>query len=399
MAFAKSTSIALGTLPSLAPDASDLSVNSVPYTTMLIQAYLSLHTQLLFDIQEGSKDHHQVTSKQLRQSGESKFGKPNGTSPEAIALHLFLPGTHRERKEIYIKSLETEVLQLRTNEANLLQETRSLYGEIDQLKKVLTELGVQLPLEGANAAPVDHESAAFPSNSVVGIRQGSKGPQIHVGHSAVDRRRRNDGFHLSANPPADGIQHVFHEENGQASDVTSSFQSPSSGGVPSSSNAYGSAQSVSSPESTAGLDMESIGIEFVLTLESPCLGHIQGGPDDPEAPSGHVLTASAPLLFRAPSIATGPHICTTTPWEAPSSGLERLLNLSQGLVLDGEVTPVQAWNYIRQRLGPQGVEVEKLRELTEKLLKEVSCHGFGAVVEQGTFEGLVFDVLVVGQGF
>lgn len=102
---------------------------------------------------------------------------------------------------------------------------------------------------------------------------------------------------------------------------------------------------------------------------------MQGNPDDPEAPSGHVLTVSAPLLFRAPSIATGPHICTTTPWEAPASGLERLLSLSQGLVLDGEVTPVQAWNYIRQRVGPQGIEVERLRALTEKLLKEVSCHG------------------------
>lgn len=136
--------------------------------------------------------------------------------------------THRERKEIYIKSLETEVLQLRTNEANLLQETRSLYGEIGQLKRLLTELGVQLPLEGANLAapvPVDHESAAFPSNSVVSIRQGSKGPQIHVGHSAAGSRRRNDGFHLSANPPQGRVQRVFHKENSQATDVTSSFQS------------------------------------------------------------------------------------------------------------------------------------------------------------------------------
>ncbi|OBT75018.1 hypothetical protein VF21_06324 [Pseudogymnoascus sp. 05NY08] len=304
--------------------------------------------------------------------------------------------THRERKEIYIKSLETEVLQLRTNEANLLQETRSLYAEIDQLKGVLTELGVQLPIVGASGL-AEYDSTAFPSNSVVSIREGSIGPQIHVGHSAADTRHRGDGFHLSANPPTGGVQRIFHREDSQTSNVTSSRQSPASGGLLSSPNAYESAQSVTSPESAAGLDMESIGVEFVLTLESPCLGHMQGNPDEPETPSGHVLTVSAPLLFRAPSIATGPHICTTTPWEAPASGLERLLNLSQGLVLDGEVTPVQAWNYIRQRLGPQGIEVERLRALTEKLLKEVSCHGFGAVVEQGTFEGLVFDTLVVGQ--
>lgn len=102
---------------------------------------------------------------------------------------------------------------------------------------------------------------------------------------------------------------------------------------------------------------------------------MQGLGDESKAPSGHALTASAPLLFRAPRIVTGPHICTTAPWETPSSGLERLLNLSQGLVSDGEVTPIQAWNYIRQLLGPQELDVEKLRSLTEKLLKEVSCHG------------------------
>ncbi|KFX93652.1 hypothetical protein O988_06688 [Pseudogymnoascus sp. VKM F-3808] len=305
--------------------------------------------------------------------------------------------THRERKEIYIKSLETEVLQLRTNEANLLQETRSLYGEIGQLKSLLAELGVQLPLEGANLAASSTADAAYPSNSVVSIRQGSKGPQIHVGHSAASSKRHNGRLHASASPPAGGPGYGFQNEDSQNSDSTSRLQSPASWGVSPSSNAYESAQSMTSPESTTGLDMESIGVEFVLTLESPCLGHIQGNPDEPEAPSGHVLTASAPLLFRAPSIAAGPHICTTTPWEAPSSGLERLLNLSQGLVLDGEVTPVQAWNYIRQRVGPQGLEVEKLRALTEKLLKEVSCHGFGAVVEQGTFESLVFDALVAGQ--
>ncbi|KFY40027.1 hypothetical protein V494_03693 [Pseudogymnoascus sp. VKM F-4513 (FW-928)] len=299
--------------------------------------------------------------------------------------------THRERKEIYIKSLETEVLQLRTNEANLLQETKSLYGEIGQLRSLLTELGVDQPAINAHvaaSAAAGNESTAPPTNSVVSIRQGTKGPQIHVDHSAANTRNFNDEFHLSTNNPVGGSQ---------TSGTTSQIQSPASGGQLSSPNAYESGQSVTSPESTADLDMESIGIEFVLTLESPCLDHIQGNPNEPEAPSGHVLTASAPLLYRAPSVAAGPHICTTTPWEAPSSGLERLLNLSQGLVLDGEVTPVQAWNYIRQRLGPQGIEVEKLRALTEKLMKEVSCHGFGAVVEQGTFEGLVFDTLVVGQ--
>lgn len=114
----------------------------------------------------------------------------------------------------------------------------------------------------------------------------------------------------------------------------------------------------------------------VCSLESPCLGHIQGNPKEPSAPSGHVLTASAPLLFRAPNIAKKSHICTTTPWEAPNTGLEQLLNLSQGLELDGEVTPVQAWNYIRRHPRFEGLEMERLQTLTRKLLKKVKCYGW-----------------------
>lgn len=127
-----------------------------------------------------------------------------------------------------MKSLEAEVLQLRTNEANLLQETRSLYEEIGQLKRLLTELGVQLPVSKADVAalaPVEHESTPLPSNSVVSIRQGSNGPQIHVGHSPAGTRNRNDGFILSANSPAGGLGRSFHHEDSQSSDATSQFQS------------------------------------------------------------------------------------------------------------------------------------------------------------------------------
>jgi hypothetical protein len=52
---------------------------------------------------------------------------------------------HRERKEAYVKSLETEVVQLRANEARILNETKGLYAEITVLKRLLVENGIQVP--------------------------------------------------------------------------------------------------------------------------------------------------------------------------------------------------------------------------------------------------------------
>ncbi|OBT45141.1 hypothetical protein VE00_04298 [Pseudogymnoascus sp. WSF 3629] len=281
--------------------------------------------------------------------------------------------THRERKEIYIKSLETEVLQLRTNEANLLQETSKLYAEIGQLRRLLTDLGVPLPLAVLRSAV--YETAESPSNSVVSIRKNGKGPQIHVNYAAADPNHHNEGFNLSLSPPTSSQRRTFRRETSQVSGASSGrFQSPTSAEMLSP-WAYESALSGSSPESTTEADLHNIGVEFVLTLESPCLEHIQGNPKEPDACSGHVLTASAPLLCRAPNVESGSQICTTTPWEAPNAGLEKLLNLSQTLELDGEVTPVQAWNYIRRHPRFEGLEMERLQSLTRKLLKEVKCHG------------------------
>ncbi|KFZ05951.1 hypothetical protein V501_07871 [Pseudogymnoascus sp. VKM F-4519 (FW-2642)] len=294
--------------------------------------------------------------------------------------------THRERKEIYIKSLETEVLQLRTNEANLLQETSKLYAEIGQLRRLLTDLGVPLPL--AVLRPEVYETTESPSNSVVSIRENGKGPQIHVNYAAADPSHHNEGFNLSLSPHTSSQRRTFRRETSQVSGASSGiFQSPTSAEMLSP-GAYESAVSGSSPESTTKAGLQNIGVEFVLTLESPCLGHIQGNPKEPDAPSGHVLTASAPLLFRAPNIESGSQICTTTPWEAPNAGLETLLNLSQTLELDGEVTPVQAWNYIRRHPRFEGLEMERLQSLTRKLLKEVKCHGQAVCDEINSDVGL-----------
>ena len=111
--------------------------------------------------------------------------------------------THRERKEAYIKSLETEVLQLRTNEAKILQESRSLYNEIGRLKGLLEQHGI----------PHGNPSPSYP---LIGQLSDSSGPpsvssisilstphqfgqqQLHIGGS-----RSSNEFYLSE---SDGSQ-------------------------------------------------------------------------------------------------------------------------------------------------------------------------------------------------
>jgi hypothetical protein len=66
--------------------------------------------------------------------------------------------THRERKEIYIKSLEEEVLQLRNLDIIRVQEVKSLYSEIARLKGLLAHY-TQLPIhDGPTTESIGGES-------------------------------------------------------------------------------------------------------------------------------------------------------------------------------------------------------------------------------------------------
>ncbi|KAF2454972.1 hypothetical protein BDY21DRAFT_352056 [Lineolata rhizophorae] len=131
-------------------------------------------------------------------------------------------------------------------------------------------------------------------------------------------------------------------------------------------------------------------MEFVLTLESPCFNHVGNPKEAQHAPHGHALMATAPLLLQAPE-APKALLSSHASWQVPDTGIERLLSLSSNLPLDGDVTPIQAWDYIRKQPGFENLELSRLRELTEKLLNFVKCYGFGSVMGQSDFENIVTD--------
>jgi hypothetical protein len=115
----------------------------------------------------------------------------------------------------------------------------------------------------------------------------------------------------------------------------------------------------------------------VHSLESPCLHHTQGEAHESHAPTGHALTASAPLLFQSPRQPVPTTAQRNPPqWETSNLGLEKLLSLSSNIPLTDEVTPVQAWHQIRSHPDFDSVEVPSLRRMTEDMLKHVKCYGY-----------------------
>lgn len=159
-------------------------------------------------------------------------------------------------------------------------------------------------------------------------------------------------------------------------------------------------------------------------LETPCLGHLHGDLDKPDEPGGHALTASCHLWSISSRPPESPPRSQPLPGtmcrNVPAALLDSLLGLSSALVSDQDVTPVQAWNFIRCRPQFGALEVRRLNKLAVALRDAVKCHGcvwspppttpravipadiddrFGAVVNRRFFENLVLQLLLDGQPF
>lgn len=137
--------------------------------------------------------------------------------------------------------------------------------------------------------------------------------------------------------------------------------------------------SVASNQQIEKRTLSQIGIEFVLSLEHPCFSHIRKAPQN--SSNGHVISAHSAILDCQVSE-------DASSWHVPSDSLDRLLQLSYSLPLDGEITPVQAWQRLCACPGFNNCDVESLKSFQADLLPEVRCYGFGAVLDEDIFESL-----------
>ncbi|KAH0538852.1 hypothetical protein FGG08_004569 [Glutinoglossum americanum] len=248
--------------------------------------------------------------------------------------------THRERKELYIKALEQEVMRLRESFSTANRDKETYAEENRKLKELLRLHGI-----------------SWPSNTFGG---------------------------------SDSNQYVASDFPGSASDRSGSYGMVSQGVSPLS----GPASTYTPTGATAGqqpaMDYDSIGIDFVLTaltapnrLERPCMDHMQmlilrSNEEECEI-SGHALMASCPPESH---ITNHPQVQWTTEDASNTPSLASLLDLSKRLHLDGEITPVMAWGLI---LGhPRFAELNDgdFEALKEELKGKIRCYGFGAVLEE-----------------
>lgn len=85
---------------------------------------------------------------------------------------------------------------------------------------------------------------------------------------------------------------------------------------------------------------------------------------------GHALTLQASLLSHAPHLGAD-----EVPWAVPAVEFDRLFELSRKLDLDGEITPVQAWNQIKSHRRFQNLTPTGLEELQRAISTKISCFG------------------------
>jgi hypothetical protein len=71
----------------------------------------------------------------------------------AARLLINFRRTHRERKEAYTKSLENQVIQLRANEAKILQESKWLHFEVIALRQIIADNGMHVPFHTVQSQP------------------------------------------------------------------------------------------------------------------------------------------------------------------------------------------------------------------------------------------------------
>ncbi|OAK96584.1 hypothetical protein IQ06DRAFT_44788 [Phaeosphaeriaceae sp. SRC1lsM3a] len=302
--------------------------------------------------------------------------------------------THRERKEAYTKALETEVVQLRANEAKIIQETKRLYAELTTLKKIMVDHGLQVPdlSQILVSPPATGVEEAFDFNMHISKGK-NKQRQIRVWKSP-DAQNHGQDAQTNTSYSSPFSESSFRSPASQTSDTTL-HPNPN--------------------KLIAELDHTIVGMDFVMTLETPCLGHILDAP--PDASSGHSLMVSATVLHhqnqpsrshthahshthRPRPLAINSHQNQQLAWQMPAVGIERLLELSASVpVPDGELTPVQAWDALRRHPEFGGLEVGRLKRLEERLVGGIKCYGFGGVIDQGTFDDALFETFVVGQVF
>ncbi|KAJ5891821.1 uncharacterized protein N7473_008049 [Penicillium subrubescens] len=280
---------------------------------------------------------------------------------------------HRRRKEEYHKSLEAEVVHLRTRESDLLKQTCELSAEVEWLKTIIVQHCITIPSRPAEAASSGQHDLCCHSSVIVSVDKNYLSCErllVQDFVSSEPTHHNHDGSYLGvgvAYPARSGIDEL---EEPSSNTILDEFNN------------------------NAGLVQENniiSAMEFILSLEGPCLDHVRAALGTPQVPNGHALTLTASMLHLCEN--SGSSAQRLDPTQIPKKTVERLLELSSELSTEDELTPTQAWVVLSRQPQFTGTSKTQIVDLANALLSHMKCYGFGAVIERMTLMNEISRVL------
>ncbi|KIV86346.1 hypothetical protein, variant [Exophiala sideris] len=264
--------------------------------------------------------------------------------------------THRDRKATYVRSLESEVTKLRASEAAHDAECQTFRQVIRRLRELIKYHNIPLP---PDLASIPHVSSPKATVELVTLPD----------HSQTIRAQLPAPGYVCPLPCSDISEPplLYTESSFSTGDIfagTSISDAPDQEPTP-----------MAHPH---GLWTAQTGVDFVLGLEQVCLEHHAVHSVDVEG-TGHEMMLMSPIMSRSPPLQQttepGSGLPDGAVWSVPSVELERLLEFADRLRLDGEITPVEAWQAIRQHPSFPNLTREGLDSMKLMLLPEVKCYG------------------------
>lgn len=356
----------------------------------------------------GSAPSGNASKKTTRDGQQPKRRGPKPDSKPALTrrqeLNRQAQRTHRERKEQYMRALETEVSRLREAytteiaEANAsIQQHKELMHSIREeneiLKEILVASGIQYEAELERRRAERPPMMAFQSSPLTAAGSSTASQSAPLAQSASNHNTtpattissgmspRANGMDHSEISPAIGYashQQVYHASAGEHSmNMDHSSCSP--------------VDTMQPMPVTRGGVFETdpqLQVDFILTLEGPCREHTDylcrrsvTEADDEDMPfSGHALMATCPppsYIAKTTHEQPYPHKAP----DLPHANLSTLLNLSRQLVTEGQITPIMALQCLKNHELYPTLRRDDIKIIMDTLNTKVRCYGFGAVVE------------------
>ncbi len=290
-------------------------------------------------------------------------------------IHFRIFRTHRDRKAIYIKTLESEVAKLRAKDAAHDTEIHAHKLTIRRLKELIKYHNIVLPLDLASDPHVRSPQATI---ELVGSPD----------HGQMIRAQLPELYSYTGQIPGAGITsgaapasmaepnvNMNIAESGQLLADMTIFDTFGTQRGPNTHTLAGTSIAMPHPNDVG---TTQTGVDFVLALEHVCLEHHAVHSVDMEG-TGHEMMLMSPIMRCSPPLVQTTHAGSGLPdgtkWSVPAAELEKLLECADRLSLEGEMTPVEAWQRIRLHPNFKSLTREGLEEIKTRLVPEVRCYG------------------------